>query len=150
MSWKYNPLTLKLERISTAIVNYDGETVDASLKVEIEKTANEDLIIGDVVKMDSDTHCSKTNITSNEAASAIGICTSNALTGNIVKIQIAGVFVNSRYSSIPYNSPVFQDALGDLTINATSIIGEFWCRVGKSFGNGAILIRPEEPVEVAS
>lgn len=150
MAWKYNPLTLKLERVTTATVDYANETVGASLKVEIEKIANEDLVIGDPVKMDDDNSCSKPNVNSEANASVVGLCTSTALTGSIVKIQISGVFTNSIYNSLPFNSPVFQTSGGGLGINPTSIVGEFWCRVGKSYGNGSVLIRPEEPVEVLS
>jgi hypothetical protein len=150
VGYTFNPFTQTLDRKgSGSTVDFNGETVGASKRLEIVKVANEDLLIGDIVKMDNNLSCSKSGVDTRGNASVVGVCVTSANSGSTVTIQIMGIFENSVYASIPYGKAIYQTNDGKLTVNATSIVGEFYTRVGKSYGNGVILIKPEEPVEVA-
>ncbi len=142
--YRFNPFTQTFDRTEKT------ETLESSKKLQIFKIASEDLVVGDVVSMDGNSSCSKCSNTTEENSSVIGICVSNALQGENVEILISGIFEDAKYSSIPFGVSVFQTSNGSLSVDATDILGRFFTRVGKSYGDGLILVRPEEPVEVSA
>lgn len=143
MSLTYNPITGQFNNSSSG-----STVVESTKRLQVVKTANEDLVIGDSVKMDDANSCSKSGVDTRENASVVGLCVSDALSGEDVTILLLGLIDNPVFLSIPFGVSVFQNNSGGVTINATTIVGEFWTRIGKSYGNGVILVGPEEPVEV--
>lgn len=121
---------------------------DVALSLEITRVASEDLDIGDTVYAVNSTNVGIGDIDTYEKASVIGIATNTALTGENVTVKLLGVFTDPQYAAIPNGVPVFQDTNGKLTTAATTIVGEFWTRIGDSLGGGSILVKPEEPTEV--
>lgn len=145
MSLKFNPITGEFNQVANITA---AENVISSQKLQIEKIASIDIPVGCLIKMDDKDNCSPAGVSNEASASVVGICTDSVLAGELTTILLLGVFEDASLVSIPFGASLFQDNQGNITQNATSIVGEFYTRVGKSFGNGIVLIKPEEPVEV--
>lgn len=126
-----------------------SDVSEISRKIAVEKTAGEALSEGDFVSLSDADTCVKCGVANEQSASVIGVCLSNSAQGQQASIQIAGIYQNDRFLAIPYGETVFQAVNGEISTQRTTIVGEFFCRTGKSYGSGSILIRPEEPIEVS-
>jgi hypothetical protein len=145
MGWKYNPFIGKL-------VNYEDqdEASEESLsakRLEIDKVASLPILKHSLVTLTSETHVKTSGVSSLEDSTVFGMALNAANSGEIVRVLLFGHYSDPSLV-FGTNESLFQNASGMLTTTATTIVGEFWARVGRSYGGGSIFISPEPPVGV--
>lgn len=143
MSWKLNPFTGGYQYSS-------DESAEESLsanRLEINKIATGPVGYLQLVTLISTTNVSISGVDSRENATVFGLALNSAIDGEVVRILLFGHY-DDPLLTFGLNESLFQDMNGDLTTVATTIVGENWARVGRSYGDGSVFISPESPVEV--
>lgn len=142
MSWKLNPFTGKPQYVETSA----DESLSAK-RLEIDKLATGSVAFLDLVTLVSTTHVETSNVDTKQNATVFGLALNAAIDGELVRVLLFGHFEDVSLT-FALNESLFQDASGSLTSIATTIVGEYWSRVGRSYGPGSIFIDPEAPIEV--
>lgn len=143
MTWKLNPFTGSYQYVETSTTE---ESLSAN-RLEIDKIASGSIgYLQLVTLIDNDT-VEVAGVDSRQKATIFGLALNTASDGDLVRILLFG-----HYEDVSLNfslhENLFQDMNGNLTTTASTIVGEYWTRIGRSYGNGAIFISPEPPVEV--
>lgn len=81
-----------------------------------------------------------------EEATVIGVTLTAATLGNQVEVLLFGLLEDASFT-FPNNVPLFLTAGGTITDSAP-VAGEFFVRIGRSQGTGAIFVDIEEPTEL--
>jgi len=118
-----------------------------AVKLELTLTATSSISKLDVVKLDSNTHCSKANFTSFVNSSAIGIALGNATAGNTVTVLLFGVLEDPSLN-FTLNNLLFLKTDSTITDIGTTISGEFLVSIGKSLGAGSMFVDIKTPEAV--
>lgn len=87
------------------------------------------------------------NVDTLAKATVYGVALTTVANGESVSILLMGNLEDPSFA-FGLNVGLFQSALGPISAQSTTIVGEFYCRIGKSNGAGSIFVQPEVPVEV--
>lgn len=145
MSWRYNPFSGTVD-FYPEIDDTPEESLSAK-RLEIDKIASGNISTLQLVSLITDDTVTPSGVATRDAATVFGMAITDAGDGELVRILLFGHYTNENIS-FGLNQSLFQDALGNLTTTATTIVGESWARVGRSYGGGSVFISPEAPVEV--
>lgn len=143
MSWKLNPFTGSYQYSNDRT---SQESLSAN-RLEIDKIATGAVGYLQLVTLISPTNVSISNVDNRENATVFGMALNDAVDGEVVRILLFGHY-DDALLAFGLNESLFQDKDGNLTTVATTIVGEHWSRVGRSYGDGSIFISPESPIEV--
>jgi len=142
VSWKLNPFTGKPQYVETSA----DESLSAK-RLEIDKIATGSVDFLDLVTLISTTNVKTSSVDTKQNATVFGLALNSAINGAVVRVLLFG-HLEDVSLSFALNESLFQNSLGKLTGTATTIVGEYWSRVGRSYGSGSIFIDPEPPIEV--
>jgi hypothetical protein len=124
------------------------DTADTALSATVlimEKISDVAINAGQVVRLTSETNCALASYDSYVNALAEGIALNSVGIGEVVRIQVFGLLVNT----FPYtlNEQLFLGANGAITnIVPVSPIAAISLKIGKSEGSGTIFIKIGEPI----
>ena len=122
--------------------------VESATKLKITRTAQEDILAGEVVRAFSDTHVSLATADSTRSdAMVLGIAEADALTGADVDVILLGVITDAAFAVFGLNDPLFLDVDGGIT-NVKRTSG-YHVTVGKALGGNNILFQSGNPVVIA-
>jgi len=99
------------------------------------------------VRLDVSNEAWTAGVSSEIEATVIGVALNDAAIGEDVLILLFGNLEDVTFTHA-LSILLFQSSVGPISENATTIVGEWFCIIGKSNGTGAIFINPEAPVEV--
>ena len=142
MSYVFNPFTGSFE---SASAGQSSSTV--SERLEVIRTANENILKYQPVSLINSVEVVISDVSSNSLSSVYGIALNDALATNPVTILLFGNLDDPLFN-FPINTLLFQSSAGLITDQSTTIVGEFFCSIGKSGGNGSIFIDIGVPTEV--
>ena len=118
-------------------------TVPAS-SLQLVRTASSAIVAGDVVRATSSTHVTPANYdTTLSDATALGIATSSASSGQSVTVVVLGVITYPMFNIFPVNTILFLDEDGGIT-DTRPLLGHL-TKVGKSLGAGSIMVTIDTP-----
>ena len=120
---------------------------EGAVKLELSLIATSSISKLDLVKLDSNTHCSRANFTSSQNASVIGVALNSAIGGNTVKVLLFGILEDPSLL-FALNDLLFLKSDSTITDIGTSTTGDFLVVVGKSLGTGAIFVNVSTPEEI--
>jgi len=118
-----------------------------AVKLQLSLTASSTISKLDVIKLDSNTHCSRADFSSYANATSIGIALNQAVAGNKVDILLFGV-LDDPGLNFPLNDLLFLSSSSTITNIATSVSGQFHVEVGKSLGAGSMFVSFTTPQEI--
>lgn len=123
----------------------DGDVALSAKRLEVDRIADEDIVIGDWVTATSGTNVALGQ--NNVAAKAVilGMALTDTLTGGTVKVLLFGNY-ESVLLAYALNIPLFLGINGKATIVAP-IVG-YQTNVARSNGAGSIFVKVEEPIAV--
>ena len=125
-----------------------GGSADDANRIEVTRLVNGSPVSKyDPVSLLTATEVITSNVDTKDKATVFGVALHDAGVGEEVRILIFGM-ISDPVFTFPLNIPLFQSALGPISSQATTIVGEFFCEIGKSNGVGSILVKPTLPVEV--
>ncbi len=122
-------------------------SAESAAKLKIKKIASEVIALFELIKLDSNTHASKADITSYTNAKVIGIAIESAIIGQEFEIQLFGVVEDPSFL-FTLGEPLFLQSLSGIGETAPSASGQFITNVGQSLGAGGIFIDIIDPVEI--
>lgn len=120
---------------------------DAATRLQTTRIASEPITELTPVSLSSATEVFTANTSSRDRATVMGVALNSANVGEVVTILIYG-YLSDPLISFPLNVPLFNSSTGAVSQQATTIVGEFFCEVGRSNGNNSVLVDPKLPVEV--
>lgn len=121
---------------------------DKATKLVVDRTAQLVVSEGELVRAigTSKVQPADANTTASDAT-VLGLALNDALVGENVSVLVLGIVSDPSYSVFPINSQLFLDLDGAITDDRpTQPSRKFLTEVGKSLGNGEILISIEPPV----
>lgn len=125
-----------------------GGSADDANRIEVTRTVNGIAVTKyEPVSLVSATDVIPSNVDTRNNATVFGVALHDAAIGEDVRILIFGMITDPVFT-YPLNDTLYNSALGPLALIATTIVGEFFCSVGKSNGAGSILVEPGKPTEV--
>lgn len=116
-------------------------------RLEVTRTAVGAIPLYSPVRLVTADTVSVANVDTRINATVYGIAIESKLTGEDVKILLMGNLEDPSFT-FGLNDGLFQSAAGPISDQSTTIVGEFFCRIGKSNGTGSIFVNPELPIEV--
>jgi len=142
MSYRLNPFTGKFDYFQA------GGTADDANRIEVTRIVDGTAVSKyDPVSLISATDVIPTNVDTRNNATCFGVALHNAVIGEEVRILIFGM-ISDVVFTYPLNAPLYNSIAGALSLVPTTIVGEYFCQVGKSNGTGSILVEPGKPTEV--
>lgn len=117
-------------------------TSDGTLRVT--KTAYEDILTGEVVRLHSSTQVRLADPSGTVDESLVyGVATQDATTGNDVEVMLLGELTDVVFSAFSLNTLLFLDASGGIT-DTRPTTGHLSI-VGKAMGSNTIFVNPQLP-----
>lgn len=101
----------------------------------------------DPVRLNLSNEVLTASVISEAEATVFGVALNDAALGEDCLVLLFGSLEDVSFA-FDLSVGLFQSALGPISNQSTTIVGEWFCRIGKSNGTGAIFINPEAPVEV--
>ena len=142
MSFKFNPFTGTFD-----LVNEEAAGSLSSERLEVDRVATGAIAIYDPVSLVSSTNVSTSGVSSDSSARVFGIALSAANNGETLTILMFGNIEDPAFT-FALNKSLFQSLAGPISDQSTTIVGEFFCLVGRSNGTGSIFVNPGIPTEV--
>ena len=143
MSYKFNPLSGQLDYYE------EGGSADDANRIEVTRKVDGVAVTKyDPVALITATEVIPSNVDTLNNATVFGLALEDAAIGQDVRILIFGI-VSDSFFTFPLNDPLFNSVSGAISATATTIVGEFFCQIGKSNGLGSILVDPSKPTEVS-
>lgn len=143
MPYKFNPFTSNFDLVQ------DGGTADDADRIEVTRQVNGGSIAKyEPVALVTANEVATADVDTKDHATVFGLALHAANTGEDIRILIFGM-ISDPVFTFALNVPLFQSSTGAISATATTVVGEFFCKIGKSNGTGSILVAPQLPTEVA-
>jgi hypothetical protein len=123
---------------------------DKAARIVVDRTAQLDVVTGDLVRAIGTAKVQPADADTAVAdATVLGLALNDALVGENVEVQVLGIISDAAYNVFLVNTPLFLDLDGGITDDRPEQPGrKFLTNVGKSLGNGEILIQVDIPIEL--
>lgn len=117
-------------------------------KLVVDRTAKLDIVTGDLVRAIGTSEVQPADANSAVAdATVLGIALNDALVGESVEVLVLGIISDAAYSIFAANTQLFLDLDGGITDDRpTQPTRKFLTGIGKSLGNGEIMITVDTPI----
>ena len=122
-------------------------TADDANRLVVVRIADGAIALNDPVYLVTNDTVSTAGVSTRQEATVFGIALEAANDGDALRVLIFGNHADPSFT-FTLNAPLFNSALGPISTQSTTIVGEFFCRIGKSNGPGSIFVSPEAPTEV--
>jgi hypothetical protein len=133
---------------ASGIIDSSLLPIVSASSLQLTKIAQMTIVQGDAVRAFSDTHVVQASQDSTlEAASVLGVAMNSAIAGQPVTLLVLGIYTLPLFNIFPVNSPLFLDVNGGLSDDRPTT--GFKTTVGKSLGNGSIMVQIGEPTQLA-
>lgn len=134
MGFIFNPFIGEFQFVGST----SGGPATNATKLVVTKTANEDIVAGELVRSISSTHVQLATADNLKAdAMVLGIAETSALASETVDIILNGISTDAAFGIFTVGDPLFLDIDGGIT--NTKRVSGYHLQVGKSLGGNDIL-----------